>query len=149
MRRELTDGKVNTLANTRSDSVIDGLTSSTAKGEVDNGGLARGDSMTHSSVDSGDNVGKAALSFVGEHFDGKDRGTCGWPEFTRKIVRIGAPGGAISGLHSSGGTSGVGTMAISIGVGKRAKGGKPGGTSSEGRVLDKYSGIDTWSRVRS
>ena len=39
-------------------------------------------------------------------------------------------------------------MAISIGVGKPAEGGKPLSTSGEGRVPDEDSGIDTWPRVR-
>ena len=39
-RRELTDGEVNTAAYTATDSIINGLASRTAKGEVDHGGLA-------------------------------------------------------------------------------------------------------------
>ena len=43
----------------------------------------------------------------------------------------------------------MGTMAISIGVGMTAKGGKPCSASSESLMLGKYSGVDTWSRISS
>lgn len=68
-RCELTNGEVNTTAYTARDCVIDGRTSGTAEREVDNGGLARLDSMVHRSVDSTNNVGKRARPFVREHFN--------------------------------------------------------------------------------
>ena len=105
--------------------------------------------MIHSSANSSDNVGKVALSFVGENFDGKDGGTCGRPEFTRNLLELGGFWWCNIGLHSSRGTSGVSTMTISISAGIRAEGGKEGGTSSEARVFGKDSSINTWSRVRT
>jgi len=59
------------------------------------------------------------------------------------VSESGVSGGAIFDLHSGGGASGVGTVAISILSRITAKGGKPGATSSEGLMLDKYPGIDT------
>ena len=59
-RRKLTDCEVNIAAYTGIDSSIDCRASGAAKGEVDNGGLARGDCMIHSSVDSTDDVGEGA-----------------------------------------------------------------------------------------
>ncbi len=58
-------------------------------------------------------------------------------------------GDVVFGLRSGGGASGVGTVAISISVGMTAKGGKPCRTSSESLMLDKYSGVDAWSRISS
>ena len=57
---KLTDCEVNSAAYAVIDSSIDCTTNGAAKGEVDNGGLARGDSMIHSSVDSTYDVGKGA-----------------------------------------------------------------------------------------
>ena len=59
-RRKLTDCEVNVAAYTGIDSSIDCGASGAAKGEVDNGGLSRADSMIHSSVDSTDDVGEGA-----------------------------------------------------------------------------------------
>ena len=65
------------------------------------------------------------------------------PNLLEKLSEIPIVGNAVFGLHSGGGASSVGAMAISIGVGITAEGGKPGGTSGEGLVLDVDSGIDT------
>ena len=54
-----------------------------------------------------------------------------------------ASGDRVFRLHSGGNASDVGTVAISIGVSMTAEGGKPGGTSSERLMLDKYPGVDT------
>jgi len=86
-RCDPTDSEVNTLADTASDSGIEGRAGGTAKGEIENGWVARGHSVVHSGVDSAHNVTNGAGSFVGEDFNCKDRGTCGWPKFTRKVVR--------------------------------------------------------------
>ena len=82
-----TDGEVNTLADTASDSVIEGISGGSTKGEVDNRGLARGHSVVHGDVDSADNGTIGATSIVRDHFNCKDRGACGWSKFTRKVVR--------------------------------------------------------------
>jgi hypothetical protein len=82
--RKLTNCKVNTLANTATDSSIDRRASRATKGEVDNGGVAAAKSVVHSSVDSTDDVGKGAAPFVGQYFDGEDRGLRGRPETTRQ-----------------------------------------------------------------
>ena len=71
------------------------------------------------------------------------------PNLLDKMLESLIPGDDVLGLRSGGGASGVGTMTISIGVGKTAKGGKPCSTSSESRMLNEYPGINTWSRIRS
>jgi hypothetical protein len=135
---------VNTEGCTISDGGISCIIGKATNGEVDNGGLARGDSMIHSSVDSTNDVGSRARSLVGEDFDGKERGICGRPEVTKmRHQKSMVAGGAVFDLHSGGGASGVGSVAIPIGVGMTAKGSKPGSTSSETLVIDEYSGIDT------
>ena len=59
-RRKLTDGEVNTTLGTVSDRGVDGIAGRTTKGEVDNGRLARGDSVVHSGIDSTDNIREGA-----------------------------------------------------------------------------------------
>ena len=59
-RHKLTDCEVNATTYAAINSSIDCSASGAAKGQVDNGGLARGDGMIHSSVDSTYDVGKGA-----------------------------------------------------------------------------------------
>ena len=66
------------------------------------------------------------------------------PNFLEKLSDLEVPGRrAVVGLLSGGGASGVRAMTISVGVGITAERGEPGGTSSERRVLDEDSGVDT------
>jgi hypothetical protein len=55
-RRKLTDGEVNTAANTSSHSIIERRTGRIAKGKIDNRRITGGHSMIYSSVDSTDNI---------------------------------------------------------------------------------------------
>ena len=142
-RCKRTDGEVYTKADTAGDSTIDDRAGRSGNGEVDNGGLARGDSMVHSEVDPAYNVADTANVFVGKHFNGKDRGTCGWPETTRNLVKTPIEGDAVFGLHSGSDASSMGTMAISISVRITTEGGKPCCTSGEGGMIDVDSSIDT------
>ena len=65
------------------------------------------------------------------------------PNLLGKLSDIPVGDGAVFGLHSGSRTSGVGTMAISVGVRRIDEGGKPFRTSSEGLRIDEDSGIDT------
>ena len=71
------------------------------------------------------------------------------PNLLDEMLESLIPGDRVFGLRSGGDARGVGTVAISIGVGMTAKGGKPCRTSSESLMLDKYSGANTWSRISS
>ena len=70
------------------------------------------------------------------------------PKELNKVLESLTPGDDVFGLHSGRGASGVGTMTISISVGKTAKGCKPCSTVGESRVLSEYSGVNTWSRIK-
>ena len=59
-RHKLTDCEVNATTYAAINSSIDCSASGATKGEVDNGGLARGDGMINSSVESTYDVGKGA-----------------------------------------------------------------------------------------
>ena len=65
------------------------------------------------------------------------------PNLLDKMLESPVPGDRVFCLHSGGDASDVGTVAISIGVSMTAKGGKPGSTSTERFMLDKYPGVDT------
>jgi len=65
------------------------------------------------------------------------------PNLLGRLLGIPVGDDAVCDLRSGSGTSGVGTMAISISVGVIAEGGKPFRTSSEGPVIDEDSCIDT------
>ena len=65
------------------------------------------------------------------------------PNLLERLSELDVPGDSLFGLRSSGGTGSVGAMATSIGVRITTESGEPGGTSSESRVLDEDSGVNT------